>query len=105
MKTSSIGVKKSRERGEHQDAAPLAADLERNTEVRLHAESFLDAAELVGVGLQVARPEQLPCREHAHDASAVGQRQHVEPEHLLLVGERLRARAERDERVARLVEE
>lgn len=80
-----IRVEVRGQRREHDDAVAAPADVERKAEVRLHAEPFLHAAQLGRIVLQVARTERQPGGEHPHDAAAVGERHHVETQHLLLV--------------------
>jgi hypothetical protein len=93
-------------RSEHQHAAPAAADVERHADGRAHAERLLDAAQLAALGLQVPGVKGLSAFEYVGGAAAVGQRQHVEAVLALERGQRLRAGADGDQRVAlRVVEE
>jgi hypothetical protein len=65
-------------RGDHQHTAPLAHDHERHADLRADGERFLDAADLLRVGIETAGEKRLAGAMAPHDAPAVGERQHVE---------------------------
>jgi hypothetical protein len=90
-------------RDEHHASPPLA--IERHRDDRLHAKTFLDAAQLALVGEDVAAVIRRSRAEDFDAAPAIRQRQDVEAELALERRQRLRAGADGHERIARRIED